>query len=273
MKKSILIVLLFIACCNMVSAQRTYPTPTAEETKEAQELAANFFNRYAETQDIEPLIKEFFIRDFNTRLKFCRTTSECGGFARDFWGKDEELVTLKATSVDFQRSYCFAVNHFYLFFRIANHINVIQPNNSDKLEQLTADKIKNELKGRTELLKYGYLLSQDEDIFSFKKIKTLANFRKQIVEAEKLNAELRKLESKLRLKAQIKNAKAKLGFSASDFRIDIEENSGLFFNFPIGTRMIDVWTNSIKDAFLPFKMDLIKENGKLKVVAIYPPMD
>jgi hypothetical protein len=273
MKKSILIVLLFIACFNIASAQKPYPTPTAEETKEARELAVRFYNRYNETQDIEPLIKEFFIKDFLTRLKFCRKTGECGGFARDFWGKDDKLVKLKAVIKDFRRSYSFSINYLYLFFRIVNHINIIQPDNLDKLEQLAADKIKNELKDKPELLKYGYFLSEDEEIETSKKTKTLAGFRKQMIEAEKLNTELRKLELKLRSKAEKAAPKAKLRFFPNDFRIDIEENMGLFFNYPEGTRMIEVWRKSDENDFIPFKIDLIKANGKLKVVAIYPPID
>ncbi len=273
MKKSILIVLFTVAYLNIASAQITYPTPTAEETKEAQELAARFYNRYNETQDIEPLIKEFFIENFSARLKFCRTTDKCGGFARDFWGKDEELIKLKAVIKDFRRSYSFSINYFYLFFRIVNHINIIQPNNSDKLEQLAADKIKNELKGKPELLKYAYFLSADEEIETSKKTKTLAGFRKQMIKAEKLNAELRKFESKLRTEAETKVSVSTIELTDTDFSIGIIENSGLFFNYPAGTKMIDAWTKSDKDYFLPFKMDLIKENGKLKVVAIYPPID
>jgi hypothetical protein len=37
--------------------------------------------------------------------------------------------------------------------------------------------------------------------------------------------------------------------------------------------MIEVWRKSDENDFIPFKIDLIKANGKLKVVAIYPPID
>lgn len=42
--------------------------------------------------------------------------------------------------------------------------------------------------------------------------------------------------------------------------------------------MIEIWDDIWDDKtqshkYIPFKMDLIKENGKLKIVAIYPPIN
>jgi hypothetical protein len=271
MNKLRLIILIFIACCNTTVAQETYPTPTAEETKEAQEFAAKFYNRYDETQDIEPLINEFFVKDFDSRVEFCWTTGECGGFARDFWGEHEDLVELKGQTIDFRRLYSFSINYFYLYFKIYNHIKFLQKDSHEvDYEKATISAIENSLKNRPELLRHGFFSDTDSEL---PKPTSLEGFRAQMVEAEELISELRKLESKFRTEAETKVSVSAIKLTDVDFTVSIIENSGLFFNYPVGTRMIDVWTKTDKDGFLPFKMDLIKENRKLKVVAIYPPID
>jgi hypothetical protein len=59
-------------------------------------------------------------------------------------------------------------------------------------------------------------------------------------------------------------------FSLSkDSDIYAEKSIAGFFNYPNGTRMIEVW--DIEN--LPFKIDLIRERGKLKIIAVYPPID
>ncbi len=92
-----------------------------------------------------------------------------------------------------------------------------------------------------------------------------------MVDFEKLNQALRTVASSLRKERKRHTSETDLAMSPGSFRIDLEENSGRFFNYPAGTKMIEVWPDEI--AALPFKMDLIRVGGKLKIVAIYPPMD
>ncbi|HEX8847006.1 MAG TPA: hypothetical protein VF791_20350 [Pyrinomonadaceae bacterium] len=49
------------------AAEETKATITPEEQREAQELIARFVRRYEETNDITPLLDEFFIEDFAAR--------------------------------------------------------------------------------------------------------------------------------------------------------------------------------------------------------------
>ena len=98
----------------------------------------------------------------------------------------------------------------------------------------------------------------------------MKEFHQYLTNAEKYLTALRIVESNLQKEFKTRQPTINLSVSPIDFRIDDEENDSQFFKYPIGTKMIDVWAESNS---IPFKMDLIKEDGKLKIVAIYPPID
>lgn len=269
-------IVLLIALClltNSVFGQPDPPKPTVGDEREAKVLAAKFFSRFQETQDLSPLLDEFFIKDFSTRLKFCGNTDECGGFAKDFWGKNEELSTLKSEERDFQRLFVNTINNLYLTFRslnyMANSKNKEFPDLGSDEEKELVDKVKAVLKDDAHLIHLGFF-SQNSDTPP-PVATTLIQFRRRMADFEKLNQALRTVASGLREDRKRLTSETDLAMAPRSFEIDLEENTGRFFNYPVGTRMIEVWPDEI--AALPFKMDLIRVGGKLKIVAIYPPMD
>ncbi len=275
MRKINFTIILIILLVNVAFGQKPDPTPTAEETKEAQELAAKFYSRLAETQDVTPLIDEFFVSDFLTRLGFCGKSDDCGGFSRDFWGeevwqKNNWQRKLKIKKSDLQRYYAFYINYFYLFFRIVNHVNKLKLSDSNNLEKYVSTEIKKQMKHKPELLKYAIYLSGDQEEANFDKSRSVFELRQHLTKAELLISVLKKIETHFLTQIKEKELPQSI-YLPQNFGIDIDENKSLFFNYPIGMRLIAVWSN--EEDFLFFKMDLVKENGKLKVVVIYPPMD
>lgn len=265
--------LFFLSVCT--NGQTTPSDLSPEEERAAKDLAVSFFNRFQETQDITPLIKEFFIKDFARRLKFCNTTGECGGRFRDFWGKQEELTALKATSRDFQRWYLLLMNNLFLYFRSIQYLNDNYPQKmTDSSYKIATKTIDNELicllGVNHKLLKYNFFSESGADVEDDFKPKTLNEFRQLLNNYETFLAALKTVESKLRTAFRKKKPDVEISFSPTEFPVHVEENYNRFFDYPIGTKMLEIWCDN--DSLL-FVMNLIKENGKLKVVAIYLPID
>lgn len=245
--------------------------PPKGEIREAQNLAARFFNSYQNTQDISPLIKEFFIRDFSTRLKFCRTSGECGGFGRDFWGKDEELTKVHGTERDYLRGYINSINYFYLYSRsivfLASLAGKQLSESEEDSENIVEQKLREELKGNPEALKLNFFGNPDE---SLPKLMSLGEFHARQIKYEQLVVALRTIERKLRTELVRKRPKTILRVRPSEFRVYKEPNKGRFFKYSTEIQVYDV--SSAKDNIL-FKIDIIRDGRKLKIVAVYPPMD
>jgi hypothetical protein len=284
MKRIFSIVLLTIYFIIAVSAQKTYPTPTAEETKEAKELAVKFYNRLTETQDVKPLIKEFFISDFNRRLNVCFKADSCGGHNRDFWKEFDGSFTRVKAKVDFQRGYIAGMNLLYLYFRVYAYLypdigdvtKDIPENVVSEIVKLELSKLLNNepqlLKSALDIFQPKKLKSGKSSDFEMPKFRTKREFFLYIQKIEKMVATLRLVEAKWRTKRQTSEQKLNFDFSPEDFWVDIEESSN-FFNYP-DKRMVEVWDDHLPPhKTLLFKMDLVKENGKLRIVAIYPPID
>ena len=276
MKKLLITLCIFYILSVNITGQIKNSIPSPEEEREAKALAVSFFTRFQETQDITPLIKEFFVKDFATRLKFCGTTNECGGFARDFWGKREELIAINATEVDFQRSYSLSINILFLEMRCVTYSNGNIDRKIDEIDGKTTEKvIKNDLKvllkDNSKLLKFG-AFSEETDEYKPLKFKTLDKFHQYLNDGEKYLSVLKTYESKLRADLQKQQPSINFSKSSIDFSVNSEENSRQFFNYPVGTKMLFVFSTPFDFCFA-FKMDFIKEAGKLKIVAIYIPMD
>jgi hypothetical protein len=274
MKRLSTIIFLFCFLAGNINGQVKRPKPSAAEERKAKNLAVSFFNRFQETQDLTPLIKEHFVKDFARRLKFCHTTDECGGFAKDFWKEIEELAAVNATETDSQRLSISVINYFFLYFRSIEYLNDNYPRKmSDANRETAAKRVEKELE---------FLLKDDPKLIKFNsfgnysgermdwKFKSLDELRQFLNDYEKFVTALRTVEAKLRNNLLKKNPDAKKSLSTKDFRVDVEENHNRFFDYPVGTRMLEVWSNK---SSTPFVMNLIEEDGKLKIVAIYPPMD
>jgi hypothetical protein len=260
--------------------------PTPEEDREARRMVVAFSKRYKETQDIKPLVREFFIKDFSTRLKVCYSTDKCRGFGKDFFQFGEKSVARKTTKLDLLRFYGGLMNLYFLhYFQIPKHLN---PDSIESLEEIGLKMILRELasliKDDTELLKFAsdYFgidivtgVERDESLnnpFKFKSVNQLRSFLRNL---EKLDDAFRKLERKFRSNRQKEKLKTISVLQPKDLRIYAEPIGKEFFNFPIGTRIIEVWSafDMAKSSFFPFKFDLLREKGKLRIIAVYPPMD
>ena len=278
MKKFLIIICVLYFLSGNLTAQVKSSDLLAEEEREAKNLAASFFNRFQETQDLTPLIDEYFVKDFSRRLKFCRTTGKCEGENRDFWREREDIAKLGATEIDFQRIYIFSINDIFLTFRSIGYLNnnyhqEINERNYVVAAKTVKKELKFQLRKNPTLTKFGWfgsLINNVGDDGFYLKFKTLNELHQFLNDYEKYLAALRTVETKLRNSFQKDNPTVSLSFLPTDFRIDIENNNHGFFDYPAGTRMLEVWGES--DSII-FVMDLIKEDGKLKIVAIYPPID
>ncbi len=123
------------------------------------------------------------------------------------------------------------------------------------------------IKDRPEILKWDFFESPDLPAYEPRSTDQL---RRQLKDFEKLIAALRIVESDAEAALKKANPKGDLLFTPTDFRVSVEENRSRFFDYPVGTKMFEVWPDKME---VPFKMDLIKEDGKFRIVAVYPPID
>ncbi|MEQ1604305.1 MAG: hypothetical protein ABL999_05495 [Pyrinomonadaceae bacterium] len=253
-------------------AQASKPDLTADEERDAKTLAVAFFSRYRATRDITPLFREFFVSDFSRRLEFCRSTSHCEGFARDFWKDNEDLPQVKPTRSDYIRHYAAVINITFLAFDSMNHL-AKQAGRKPEDYWETADKIINErlaLISKRNSSRIFKEFVEDGSDNALDGLKSLRALRKRIRDFEELAADLRLVERAARI--DLKRAGKILGpLRPEDFWANDEVNTGRFFDYSMGTKLIGVWPEDVPE--IPFKMDLIAEKGHLRIVAVYPPMD
>ncbi len=269
MKKALLPILIVLILTNVGFPQKDERIPPKPEELEAQTLAAEFFNAYRRTQDIGSLVEQFFIKDFETRLKNCRTSGGCGGFGRDFWGEDEELSSLSASADDHLKRYVTAVNYLFLYSQCYAHLARIASKPTAEYEQgeKILDKLlRGELKENSAVLKLGFF-GQHEDR---PVVKSLAEFHELQSRLETLVGSLRVVERNLQAELLQKFPKTILDARPKDFRVYKEPNREGFFGYAETTQMYDVWPET--DGFF-LKIDMIREKGTLRIVAVYPPMD
>jgi len=251
--------------------QTSAPQLTENEVREAKELAATFFNDYQKTSDIGPLIEKYFVPDFGRRLEFCRKTTECEGFARDFWKQDNELIVLNATRTDSIRQYAIFINLFYLYYGSIRYLELSSGKSSAENEEAFGNvvraKLKIILKHEPQILALDPFENPDQPAL---KSKSVEEFRQHMANYEKFVGALRIVERELRKDLMMLRANTKLALSAKDFRAKPLVNDRRFFEFPVGRQMIEVWPEKHD---IIFKMEMIKQNGKLTIVVLYPPID
>lgn len=102
--KNLIVTILFSLFCAipLIAQNDKEPKSTPPEIKEAKQLAARFYTRLAQTQDVPPLIKEFFIRDFGKWYK--------SGLSSN----DVESIMKNASLNEIRRFYTIWINYFYL---------------------------------------------------------------------------------------------------------------------------------------------------------------
>ncbi len=251
-------------------AQVDERTPPPAEKLEAQKLAAKFFNEYRKSRDVSPLIPKFFIKDFGDRLMFCRTTGDCGGSNRDFWGKDEALTALGGTPGDHMRSYLLFINFAHFSGEAFEHLAIRagkKPSEYEQGEEEFEKMLQTYLIDRPDLWKTWQAFIFDERPITFA---TLQEYRQHHNDFGLVVKALDQLEAKLRAERIRKQPRSIRAFRPEDFKVDKELNRGKFFGFANSTWIYQIWP---KDFEVPFVVDMIREKGKLKIVAIYPPID
>jgi hypothetical protein len=252
---------------------------TAEEDREAREIAAQFSRRWQETEDIGPLVKEFFVADFADRL---RHEPSLLFFAE----LRPELMKPEARE-ELRRNYVAMTNLLYLFVRLYEvyavirmqgheredlNLNHILPvniwkvlNSNPTMKTLLDEEVGESAQSRTE---HG---DQDADrqahakrIDSMEQLHSLTTTLEQAVVL--LRDHVRTLPSTIRaseLTGKQPGDAASSSTESSDpltprVRITGEE----FYGYPAGTRLISV-------ELLPFQIDLVRAGGRLKVLSVY----
>jgi len=242
------------------------PDITAEEEREAKRVAIAFFTSYQKTRDIRPLFRQYFVSDFERRLEYCRSTYECQGFARDFWTLNESLAALKPNREYYVRHYVAVTNVLYLASRTLKHLAEKEGKNLKDYDDEGFAKITD-----------GYLSKKSKSVFddifdgsdnALGGLSSIRSLRKRIRECERLVNDLRMAEKIASQKLKRQDASNTL--KPEDFWVGDEVNTGRFFDYPPGTKLIEVWP---KEFEMPFKIDMIFESGRMRIVAIYVPMD
>jgi hypothetical protein len=237
----------------------------------AQALAAEFFNRFEETGDVSSLIKTYFVADFAKRLVYCRRTVKCGGANRDFWTEREfsEAQNL-LTDDEVFRQYVTTINLTYLGSRMLQYLTVQAGNDPADLGKLPDELLKMQLKNRVGKDS----LDLVEDLFSGNGNTVESAERTQASNKlrgyEQLVRQLRLLERSTRNSLTSAQREKFRPFRPSDFRYSSEIERNGFFDLPQGSKIIEIWPDKLN---IPFKIDMIERANKLKIIAIYPPLD
>lgn len=260
MKKIILGIFVALLFVNIVFAQDTEPKLTKAEILEAQLLAAKFYNRLAQTQDVAPLIREFFIRDFGRWYKNVLTQDS-----------DPEIPKT-ATEKEVEQYYVTFINYFYLYFNSVNFVQIMNPKLNPKgiIDIVGAREIVNK-EIEKQLKKTGLQYDTnnfDPRSYSFGFSKTGNSFEKVIEKTNQFISILKKVEAKFRLETKKKLPKTRLYFLPKDFEAQADYGE---FMFPKRTKLIMVWNKNLDSTHIPCVITVIKIKGKLKVLITTPP--
>lgn len=253
MKKLILGIFTAFLFVNIVFAQDNGLKLTKAEILEAQQLAARFYNRLAQTQDVEPLIKEFFIKDFVKKF-------------RDIDDVSEKTLRNKS-SKDILQCYANLINYFFLYLRSYKHLESQFGENSEKkADLLINDELQKFLGTNSDLLKFRNF--NFEPILSIIEIVNLKKFHRELFKVEKFNQALKKIELKFRNESVKANPKSKLSYALDDFEVSIDVGDNQSFHFHKETRFYNIYESKTYMTFL-----LVKQNGRMKIVMFLPNLD
>ncbi|MEJ7624714.1 MAG: hypothetical protein WKF34_12040 [Pyrinomonadaceae bacterium] len=252
-----------------LNAQPEPPDLTVEEIRAAKTLAANVSNRYRESKQLKDLVAEFFVSDFRRRLRFCWTSYHCKGFGRDFWKKSEQLAALNPDQNDYFRHYVAMMDVIFLSQMLVDRLG----NTAERESGTYWENAQKVLTARlTRILKKDsrniFRILEESGDQGLEGLKSIRSFRKRIGELEKLAEGLRAVEKETSVAPFIKGSVA--SFLPKEFRVSDEVNTDRFFDYPVGTKLIQVWPEELT---VPFILDLVAQRGHLTIVAIYPAMD
>ena len=252
---------------------------TAQEEREARSLVAELTRRWQETEDIGPLIDEFYVGDFAERL---RHEPQLLFFAEL---RKEQLTP--ETSDDLRRHYVAMTNFLHLILRIyavyeavrtprddehldlkhilpANIWNVFESNPT--LKALMEEETGSETDDRQANLSGQEAESQATE----KRIKTIEQLRILTTALEQslvlLRDHVKTLPSTLPVSEIIRNKQSDAGRSAEEQNDPLMPRSYAlseeFYGYPAGTRLICV-------DLLPLHIDLVRVGQRLKILSIH----
>lgn len=257
MKNLIVTILLSIIYATSLVAQNdSEPKLSKAEILQAQQLAARFYNRLAQTQDVEPLIKEFFIRDF-------------GRWYKSVLGSDESEFK-KLSVKDVRRFYTTWINYFYLHYVSVNHLKAIKKNYSDNdAEKEINNSLKVLLKSYPKLLIYAEDAPVPEKL-DLGESKKLMEFRQKLSNVEQVVSKLKIIERKYRNKARKVAPQSVKKFEPKDFEVSLD---GTYSQLKSSEKPKSylAYSERFGNTFAPSFMYLVKESKRLEVIVITPP--
>jgi hypothetical protein len=258
---------------------------TPDEEREARELVAQLFTRWRETEDIAPLIDEFFVTDFADRLHHQPEMLF-------FLELKPELLATTDSRDDLRRHYVAMSNLLHLvcrFYEVSGFINMSEEEREEfdfkkalpasiwdlfKSNPTTNAIINEELGEKAE----GQTENPDrstEKQADAKSIQTIEQLRGVTVTLEQANVILRDYLKTLPLPPAASEIN---GNQQSDADSSTAENNDPlmprvhilgsdFYGYPAGTRLICV-------NVLPFHIDLVRDGSqRLKVLSVYLQTD
>jgi hypothetical protein len=239
--------------------------PPPKQTAEIKKFAADFFNEYRKTGKLEKLIKKYFVSDFPRRLAFCRSTRSCGGFGRDFW--TESKLPLQATPAQLVTHYARSIDFVMLLFQFEKKfpemLNFAENADDDEASlREFQSRLAPYLKDDPAALNF---LTKTKFVWWSAKPKSLIEFNTDLDDQARFN-ELMQRVLVMRRRASARDDST----TVIEFDVYVKTNSDRFFDFPEGTKTIDVWPEV---EHIPLTMDIIRAGKKLKIIAVYPPID
>lgn len=243
---------------SLLAATHSDEQLTEIEKKQAREIATQFTSRFAETADLNLLVKDLYRSDFVERFKKDRSRDLAGGSALDLYfvpGLDynSRLLT-EASAEDWQRFYIAANN--FLFFGFVSGIKNFSGGNKDfKSTDLYPSAV----------IK---LLDSNPNLANMIVRKGKGRAVSSVEEMQKATATLEQAAAITRKKQSGKplgsiNARELTRLMKEDelFRPQLEIVKDESFGFPQGTRFVFINTP------LLFRLILVESDGELKILS------
>jgi|GEM_PF-2486940 len=257
---------------------------TPDEEREARELAARFVKRWEETEDLSPLIDEFFVQDFAERLHYEPQFLFFGEI------KEDEKNILES-SADLQRHYVAMTNLLRLLIRLQEiyepllkaeegqadlDLNHLLPpgiwavlRSNPTMRAVMSEELGEESESQTEASG-----QNTDDKVNPRIIKNLEELRSMTATLEQavtlLRAHLKTLPRTLSKSEAIVNRQNDTQSSGSENEDPLMPRAHLLYEdlygYPKGTRVICI-------NIMPFHIDLVRINDRLKVLSLYIQTD
>jgi hypothetical protein len=266
------------------TADQSDQKTTFDEEREARELAARFVKRWEETEDLSPLIKEFFVHDFAERLHYEPQQLYFGKI------KEDEKSILES-SADLQRHYVAMTNFLRLLIRLqeiyapilkaeegqddADLKHLLPPGlwdifrSNPVMRAVMSEELGENIESQTEASD-----QSTEDRVNPQVIKNLEELRQLTATLEQavalLRAQVKTLPLTIKMSETIVNQQSNMQSSDSEDNDPLMPRAHLlgedFYGYPKGTRVICF-------NIMPFHIDLVRVNDRLRVLSLYMQTD